>query len=256
VDIKTHLESPTPCGDCYGAESPQTPCCNTCDQVKDAYRRKGWAFSDTVKVKQCVAEGYLQNLEKQREEGCKVHGYVTVNRVSGNVNIVPGKFILQNTRYVMDSTMGGTYSFNLTHSIHKLSFGKEYPGMKNPLDGVTKVWLSGGHASAMYQYFIKVVPTFYTDIFGRTIRTNQFSVLEYLASVNIWGNGVPGIFFTYDLSPIRVDLRESSKSYLHFLTNICAIIGGVFTIASLVDATLFQGISSFKNKFVTPKSIL
>lgn len=249
VDIKEHLEQPTTCGDCYGAETEQHPCCNTCDEVKDAYRRKGWAFQDVVRIKQCVAEGYVQNLQQQREEGCRVHGFVSVNRVSGNVNIVPGKFVLQNTRYVMDAT-GGTAGLNLSHVVNKLSFGKEYPGMKNPLDQVTKV--TSGHASgAMYHYFLKVVPTFYTDIFGSTIKTNQYSVLEYITPINMWGGStVPGVFFTYDLSPIRVDLKESSKSFLHFLTNLCAIVGGVFTVASLVDAFLFQGVVAIKQKLL------
>jgi len=144
-------------------------------------------------------------------------------------------------------TSGGG-GFNLTHRIDKLSFGKEYPGMKNPLDQVQKKWTPDGHSTVMFQYFIKVVPTIYSDRFGGVIKTNQYSVLEYITPVNIWSNGVPGVFFTYDLSPIRVDLHESSKSYLHFLTNICAIIGGVYTVASLVDSFLFQGISSVKTK--------
>jgi len=251
VNIKEHLEQPTTCGDCYGAETAQHPCCNTCDQVKDAYRRKGWAFSDTVRIKQCVAEGYVTNLQQQKEEGCLVHGYVSVNRVSGNVNIVPGKFVLQNTRYVMDAT-GGPAGFNLSHVINKLTFGQAFPGMKNPLDQVVKISSShGGLTSAMYHYFLKVVPTFYTDIFGSTIRTNQYSVLEYITPINMWGgSAVPGVFFSYDLSPIRVDLRESSKSFLHFLTNLCAIVGGVFTVASLVDAFLFQGVVAIKQKLL------
>jgi len=124
--------------------------------------------------------------------------------------------------------------------------------MKNPLDQVSKMSTPHtGHSAAMYHYFLKVVPTFYTDIFGSTTRTNQYSVLEYITPITLFGgSSVPGVFFSYDLSPIRVDLRESSKSFLHFLTNLCAIVGGVFTVASLVDAFLFQGIVSIKQKLL------
>jgi len=250
VDLKEHFNQTSKCGDCYGAETELNQCCNTCAEVKEAYRRKGWAFSDTLKVKQCVAEGYLQNIDQQIQEGCRVHGLVTVNRVAGNVNFVPGKFILQNTRYVMDTTSHFQLAsgFNLSHIILKLSFGDEYPGMKNPLDQVKKLWVGG--PSAMYQYFIKVVPTLYSGRFGAIIKTNQYSVLEYNSYVDLFGsNGVPGVFFSYDLSPIRVELRES-KSFLHFITNLCAIIGGVFTVASLVDAFVYQGWSAVRQKLL------
>lgn len=253
VDLKEHFNQTSTCGDCYGAQTDQHPCCNTCAEVKEAYRRKGWALSESLKVKQCVAEGYISNIDKQKQEGCRVHGFVSVNRVAGNVNIVPGKFVLQNTRYVMDTTDIFQFAsgFNLSHTIHKLSFGDEYPGMKNPLDRVQKVWVGG--ASAMYQYFIKVVPTLYSNRFGTIIKTNQYSVLEYLSHVDIWSSGVPGVFFSYDLSPIRVDLRES-KSFLHFLTNLCAIIGGVFTVASLVDAFVYQGWPAVRQKILSNRT--
>jgi hypothetical protein len=29
--------------------------------------------------------------------------------------------------------------FNLSHTVHSLSFGQQFPGIVNPLDGVTKV---------------------------------------------------------------------------------------------------------------------
>lgn len=42
---KTKVEETTNvCGSCYGAESTTYPCCSTCDEVKAAYRTKGWSF--------------------------------------------------------------------------------------------------------------------------------------------------------------------------------------------------------------------
>ena len=32
------------CESCYGAESTTFPCCSTCNDVKAAYRTKGWSF--------------------------------------------------------------------------------------------------------------------------------------------------------------------------------------------------------------------
>ena len=33
----------------------------------------------------------------------------------------------------------------------------------------------------------------------------------------------------YDLSPMMVQITEHRRSFLHFLTGVCAIVGGVFT---------------------------
>ena len=34
---------------------------------------------------------------------------------------------------------------------------------------------------------------------------------------------------------------EARTSFLHFLTNVCAIVGGVFTVSGILDATLYHG---------------
>ncbi|KAJ6685542.1 ENDOPLASMIC RETICULUM VESICLE TRANSPORTER PROTEIN [Salix purpurea] len=36
---------------------------------------------------------------------------------------------------------------------------------------------------------------------------------------------LPAVFFFYDLSPIKVTFTEERVSFLHFLTNVCAIAG-------------------------------
>ena len=63
------------------------------------------------------------------------------------------------------------------------------------------------------------------------VRTNQFSVTKHHKGVNPWagGSGLPGVFFMYDLSPMMVQITEHRRSFLHFLTGVCAIVGGVFT---------------------------
>lgn len=43
---------PKRCESCYGAETPEKRCCNTCEDVREAYRRKGWALSDVDDIKQ------------------------------------------------------------------------------------------------------------------------------------------------------------------------------------------------------------
>ena len=42
----------------------------------------------------------------------------------------------------------------------------------------------------------------------------------------------------YDLSPMMVQITEHRRSFLHFLTGVCAIVGGVFTGKVLQRAVL------------------
>jgi hypothetical protein len=55
----------------------------------------------------------------------------------------------------------------------------------------------------------------------------QFSVTEHFRSSESGRvQALPGVFFFYDLSPIKVTFTEQHVSFLHFLTNVCAIVGG------------------------------
>jgi hypothetical protein len=119
------------CGSCYGGEPPQSGCCNTCDEVREAYVAKGWSFSDpdhidqvrisgkrVVEIKtsnvltdkcpllllstQCVSEGWSQKIKEQNTEGCNVAGRVHVNKVIGNFHISPGRAFQRNSVHVHD----------------------------------------------------------------------------------------------------------------------------------------------------------
>jgi len=65
-------------------------CCNTCEDVREAYRRKGWAFNLPDGITQCEREGWTEKLRSQKDEGCRVKGYVEVSKVSmlGNSRLI------------------------------------------------------------------------------------------------------------------------------------------------------------------------
>lgn len=63
-----------------------------------------------------------------------------------------------------------------------------------------------------------------------------------------------GVFFMYDLSPMMVQLTESRRSLAHFLTGVCAIIGGVFTVAGMVDSMLYHSQRALKKKIEIGKA--
>eukprot|EP01130_Rhizamoeba_saxonica_P017710 TRINITY_DN8641_c0_g1_i1.p1 TRINITY_DN8641_c0_g1~~TRINITY_DN8641_c0_g1_i1.p1 ORF type:complete len:384 (-),score=71.40 TRINITY_DN8641_c0_g1_i1:43-1194(-) len=246
VDILSDKDDDN-CGSCYGAETEENPCCNTCEQVREAYRKKGWAFSSLTKIEQCMEEGFEDKLKEQKDEGCNTYGYLHVNKVAGNFHFAPGKSFQQNHMHIHDlDILKFAKGFNLSHTINYLSFGIEYPNSVYPLDEVSKSW-EDPDSSASYSYFIQVVPTSYEDLAGRQIESSQFSVTEYEKSTES-GRSLPGVFFVYDLSPIKVYFKETSKSFAHFLTSVCAIIGGVFTISAIIDSFVYQGLRSLEKK--------
>jgi len=46
-------------------------------------------------------------------------------------------------------------------------------------------------------------------------------------------HGLPGIFVKYDLSSIRVHVKELHKPYWEFLVRLCGIIGGIFATSGM-----------------------
>ncbi|KAA3675223.1 endoplasmic reticulum-Golgi intermediate compartment protein 3 [Paragonimus westermani] len=132
-------------------------------------------------------------------------------------------------------------------------------------------------AFQMITYYMKLVPTIYIrhkdsiDAMD-TVESNQYSVTWHSKGTPLNGNGqgIPGLFFNYEISPILVKISQEHKSFMHFLTNTCAIIGGVFTgeqifnvpsnfilnrnlssspVASLVDAFIYHSTCVVRKRF-------
>lgn len=235
----------TYCGSCYGAEESDDECCNSCEEVREAYRKKGWGITHPDMIDQCKREGFIEKVKEEVGEGCNIVGFLEVNKVAGSFHFAPAKSFYQSNIHLFDLMAIQMENSNITHKINKLSFGQEFPGVVNPLDGVE--WTQKG-SSGMYQYFIKVVPTIYTDKRGRKINSNQFSVTEHFRSADGYSQSLPGVFFFYDFSPIKVNFSEENVSLLHFLTNICAIVGGIFTVSGIIDAFVYHGQRAIKKK--------
>ncbi|MEE6510182.1 hypothetical protein FKM82_029419, partial [Ascaphus truei] len=100
---------PERCESCYGAETEDIRCCNSCDDVREAYRRKGWAFKTPDSIAQCKREGSARRWKSRGTRAAKFH----------------------------DLQSFGLDNINMTHHIKHLSFGRDYPGIVNPLDGTS-----------------------------------------------------------------------------------------------------------------------
>ncbi|CAG4968007.1 unnamed protein product [Colias eurytheme] len=242
------------CGSCYGAAFNESQCCNTCEEVKEAYKIRRWALPDLATIEQCKNDESIEKVNLALKEGCQLYGYMEVNRVGGSFHIAPGKSFTINHIHVHDVQPYSSSVFNTTHIIKRLSFGSDIKsGNTAPLDGVTGLAKEG---AVMFQYYIKIVPTMYVSLDNQVLHTNQFSVTRHQKSVSNVNSdsGMPGAFFSYELSPLMVKYTEKERSLGHFATNVCAIVGGVFTLAGIFDSLLYHSLNAFQNKIMLGKA--
>lgn len=143
-----YMDDPNYCGSCYGATTLELDgslsCCNTCNQVKEAYNRKEMELPDLDMVEQCDPTGWKTKLETQSKEGCNLAGVITVNRIPGNFHFAPGLSFQVNSMHLHDLRPFRGMEFDFSHYIHHLSFGETHPKMVLPLNGMNKT-CSGGN---------------------------------------------------------------------------------------------------------------
>ncbi|KAA8523715.1 hypothetical protein F0562_010138 [Nyssa sinensis] len=185
-----------------------------------------------------------------RAGGCRIEGFVRVKKVPGNLVI---------------STHSGAHSFdasqiNVSHVISHLSFGKKIsPRMMSDMKRVLP-YLGGSHdklegwasiidpddtkANVTIEHYLQIVKT---EVVTRSYRGNNLVEYEYTAhSSLIHSPDIPVAKFHFELSPMQVLITEDPKSFSHFITNICAIIGGVFTVAGILDSILHNTLRFMK----------
>ncbi|XP_050438200.1 endoplasmic reticulum-Golgi intermediate compartment protein 3 [Adelges cooleyi] len=230
------------CGSCYGAESSSILCCNTCDDVRRAYKLKSWDFNPSV-IEQCKNQNSNSSSENAFKEGCQIFGTLQVNRVGGSFHIAPGTSFSINNMHVHDVHPYSSSSFNTTHIIRHLSFGQKVESIPghggNPLDSSETMAFEGG---TMFQYYLKIVPTLYQRKDKTVFSTNQFSVTKHnkIISLERGTSGMPGVFFSYELSPIMVKFTERQRLLGHLITQFLCNISGVFICFWMIDILMYK----------------
>lgn len=120
---------------------------------------------------------------------------------------------------------------NLSHVITEFSFGPYFPNIVQPLDNsyelskerklscrmYSSVYeLTYDLAFISYQYFLHIVPTRYTAPRSSPLETNQYSVTHYTRLLE-HNRGTPGIFFKFDVDPIRIEINQKTMGFIQFI---------------------------------------
>ena len=182
-------------------------------------------------------------------EGCMLTGSVRISRVPGNLRI---------------SAASPEHSFNMrtmnvTHHVDKLIFSslKETFRLRHvlPLEqrsGLLSASYGMHQELATLKHYLKVVPFQYQFLDGERQHTYLYKANynEYQPRKLEWYEGkadayvdtdlVPNAAFHYDISPVMVVVQEETQSFSSFVTKICAVIGGIYTVVGLLDNVVYH----------------
>ncbi|XP_055703750.1 endoplasmic reticulum-Golgi intermediate compartment protein 2 [Phlebotomus papatasi] len=169
-------------------------------------------------------------------DACRIHGTLTTNKVSGNFHITAGKSIHFPRGHIHLSSIFDDTPLNMSHRINRLSFGPMMPGIVHPLEGDEKIIED---STTMAQYFLEVVPT---DIYNflSVTKTFQYSVKENSRPINHdkGSHGIPGLYFKYDVSALKVIVRYDRDNLAQFIVRLCSIIAGIVVISGFINYIL------------------
>lgn len=135
---------------------------------------------------------------------------------------------------------------NVSHHIHKLQFGPGYSGRYSPLNGLDRVVT---HDYGTYRYFLTIVPTTYVSALYARTSTYLYSVTEYFVPGSInqakpQGQDntnvehMPAVDFRIRMSPLTTKVWYEQRQLFHFLTRMCAVLGGCVAITQWADTVV------------------
>mmetsp|Transcript_6287 Transcript_6287/g.19086 ORF Transcript_6287/g.19086 Transcript_6287/m.19086 type:complete len:490 (+) Transcript_6287:140-1609(+) len=225
------------CGSCYDVAQflEAGTCCNTCLDLKRAYIKYGFDVQVAEQSEQCLRSRPAAESYKQLE-GCRIHGHLEIKKSKGNFHVAAGRSTTSahasHKHHVHRLDKKTLAEFNTSHSISRLHFGKPFPGVEYPLQGVH-------HAEdglSQVKYLINIVPTVYEYANGNQIETYQYQATMHRLPVDVTSGHypLPGVFFMYDFSELRIKYTEQSQYFSTFFTRVCAVVGGVFVVIGLV----------------------
>jgi thiol-disulfide isomerase/thioredoxin len=175
--------------------------------------------------------------------GCNLSGFVLVKKVPG-------------TLHFLAKSPGHSFDFpamNMSHVVHQWYFGnKPSPRRRAALArlhpmGLTDDWADKLSTQPFISANQRVTHEHYSQVVLTTIDPNSKAVGVYDAyeytvhSHQYTTEDIPAARFSYELSPIQIWVSEKHKAWYHFITTLCAIIGGVFVVAGIIDGLLHSG---------------
>ena len=94
-----------------------------------------------------------------------------------------------------------------------------------------------------FHHYIKVISTHYEKqrMFGRAATKVQgYQMVAQSQLMHYAEDDIPEAKFSYDLSPMAVLVSSEGRRWYDFVTSLCAIVGGTFTVVGLLDNAMHK----------------
>ena len=192
-----------------------------------------------------IAQPDFESIKTQikNQEGCKLKGEFYVDAVPGTFIISPKAF-----SYIIGLLRReGITKVNVEHDIKELYFGERiskfrlfvFPNAYSLMHTLKNKKRINDKLPMAYQYYLKIVPTKYQYLSGLSFNSYQYTANSF-SEISL--DRIPALFFRYDLSSITVEYKHTKMSFLSFIINVFAILGGVFTVAGIIDAVIHKSV--------------
>jgi len=231
------------------------------DALVNYVQHQRWATDEEFN-KQQMAKAEIakvtspESFTGERARGCRINGHVTIGRAPGSMRITPAD---PGSSFLNDK-------INVSHLVHHLSFGDVKAahtkhGVKHgslhpekahyALEGAKFSALSGSvhvtHQNVTQEHYLKVVRT---EVRRNGVQLPLSASYQYTVTNAQFAEAQesPSAKFSFDLSPMQVMVMEETRSFGHFITSVCAIIGGVFTMIGIFDSVLHHSVRAIEHK--------
>ena len=222
------------------------------------------SFADGLAASAGSPHEHIRGVTRQAAApGCALSGFVLAKKVPGTLH-----FIARAPGHSFDFT-----TQNLSHVVSEFSFGSRPSSPRrlktlaamHPL-GLSPDWADklAGQAfisqneRSTFEHHARVVltsieprrggPQAHFDAYEYTVHSHAFVAeaphagpLNEATTIFSAAPPPPAAKFSFDVSPIQIVVTEQKKALYHFVTSTCAVIGGVFTVAGIVDGVVHSG---------------
>jgi endoplasmic reticulum-Golgi intermediate compartment protein 3 len=218
-----------------------------CGQIVLSYLKKNEKLPENLHdIVQCKNENWPKSLGDSINEGCKVSGHLKVNKISGEFHFIPK--IKLDDRTLCDSSPNNC-DINFSHKVNELYFGEKI----KEIDQMRDISIDlGTNDNINYSYFLKLVLIELSNIRGDKENGYQISITRHQRKISK-ENDLPSVNFNYDFSAMTICKTQKRKPFTSFITGLCAIVGGIYTIAALIDSLFFRAQRSLFTKTQTGK---
>ena len=188
---------------------------------------------------------------EEEHPGCQLSGHLLLDRVPGNFHIQA-----RSNHHDLASHMT-----NVSHIVHSLYFGdpmaqiRIQKGEANVPEGVAnKISPMNGNIyptqelHEAYHHYLKVIST---NVDGLRVGKRDLRVYQVIENSQLafYRNDIiPEAKFIFDLSPISVSYRSTSRQWYDYATSIMAIIGGVFTVVGMLESTVNTAVQQARRR--------